>query len=131
MIGAKIKTRFDRNRVKVAVKKMAFKSIFHASASLSKDAKSTLQRRNRPSPAGQPPHTGRRRLLKRAIRFAVDRETQSAVIGPIASLAGESGAAHEFGGNFKGGRFPERSFMGPALERAVPRFAGQFEGSFG
>ena len=63
------------------------------------------------------------------MRFAVDK--QGGVIGPTASVAGQVGGAHEFGGQFRGDQYPERPFMFPALERALPRFAGQWKGSIG
>jgi hypothetical protein len=55
----------------------------------------------------------------------------TAVVGPRASFVGESASGHEFGGYYRDRLLPERSFMLPALERAVPRFGGEFEGSIG
>lgn len=115
-----------------AADKAAFRNFGHAAASIRKDAASTIERSREPSEPGQPPHT-RRGQLPRAIRYAVDElgGDVGAVVGPRASLVGESGAAHEIGGEYKGTEFPERPFMGPALERALPRFAEQWRGSIG
>jgi hypothetical protein len=86
-----------------------------------------------PSPAGSPPHTRakgkRRRLLPRAIRFAVSDDT--AVIGPKASIAGQAGEPHEHGGTFRGQSYPKRPFAVPALERAAPRIGSQWAGTIG
>lgn len=67
--------------------------------------------------------------MRRALRFAVSKE--GAIIGPRASVVGEAGQAHEFGGEFRGGEFPARPFMAPALENNLDRFAGTWSGSIG
>lgn len=128
MFGLKIKTEDRTKRVKDAADKAAFRNFGHAAASIRKDVVASIETSPEPSPPGEPPHT-RRRLLPRAMRFAVDK--QGAVIGPMASVAGQVGSAHEFGGQFRGDQYPERPFMLPALERAVPRFAGQWRGLIG
>lgn len=108
-----------------------FKNIFHAAASIAKDAKRSIRVSPRPSATGRPPHTRRRRHLQRAIRFAVDKKKKHAVIGPRESIVGRSAGAHELGGSYKGDHFPPRPFMGPALERNLHRLGGQFTGSIG
>jgi len=128
MFCMKVKTEDRTKRVKVAADKAAFRSFSHAAASIRKDAVASIEVSPDPSSPGDPPHT-RRRLLPRAVRFAVDK--QGAVIGPTASIAGQVGGTHEFGGQYKGEQYPERRFMFPALERALPRFAGQWKGSIG
>jgi hypothetical protein len=128
MFGLKFKLLNLTERVKAAADKAAFRSFSHAAASIRKDAVASIEVSPEPSPPGDPPHT-RRRLLPRAMRFAVDK--QGAVIGPMASMAGQVGGTHEFGGQYKGEQYPERPFMFPALERGVPRFAGQWRGSIG
>lgn len=128
MFGLKIRTLDRTKRVKDAADKAAFRNFGHAAASIRKDAAASIEVSPEPSPRGTPPHT-RRRLLPRAMRYAVDK--LGAVIGPMASVAGQVGSAHEFGGRYKGQDYPEREFMFPALERGVPRFAGQWRGSIG
>lgn len=108
----------------------AFKNIFHAAASISRDAKRSLKTSARPSAPGKPPYT-RRGLFRRAVRFEADRQKQSAVIGFVASMVGESAKAHEFGGRYKGAEYPERPTMKPALERNIHRLGGQFKGIIG
>lgn len=129
MIGLKVKTVDSMKRVAAAADKAAFRNFAHAAASISKDVKSTLDTAEGPSSPGSPPHTHKGAYLRRAVRFASDKE--GAVIGPMESIVGEAGAVHEFGGEFRGGDFPERPYMAPALERAVPRFAGEWHGSIG
>lgn len=128
MIGMTVKTVDDTNRVKKAADKATFKNLGHASASIRKDAVGTIERSPEPSPAGTPPHT-RRGQAKRAVRFAVDKD--SAVIGFAASVVGEAMSGHEHGDEYKGDEFPERPTMGPALERNQQRFASDWAGSIG
>lgn len=129
MIDLKAKTEFNAAPVEKAVEQAAFRNFGHAAAAISKDVKQSLQTAAGPAPAGQPPHTHKGAFLRRAIRYASDKE--GAVIGPMASVVGEAGAAHEFGGSLHGTDYPERPFMQPALERAIPRFAGEWAGSIG
>jgi hypothetical protein len=128
MFGIKFRTVDRTKRVKDAADKAAFRNFGHAAASIRKDAVASIEVSPDPSPPGSPPHT-RRRLLPRALRFDVDNK--GAVIGPRASVAGQVGHTHEFGGSYKGEDYPERPYMLPALERALPRFAGQWQGSIG
>lgn len=138
------------SQLEKAEKKGVFRSLDHAAASLRKDVVSTIQKapkegrvrakkvkgkvvrhaRHAASPPGTPPFTGRGQL-KRAILFNVSKDKKSAVIGPSHDIMGKAGAAHEFGGAYKGADYPERSYMGPGLKRIVPRFAGEFAGSIG
>jgi len=128
MFTTKVTIQDRTKRVAAAADKAAFRNFSHAAASIRKDAGASIEKAEGPSPPGQPPHT-RRRLLPRALRFDVNK--QGAVIGPRASVAGTAGSAHELGGSYKGQEFPERPFMLPALERAIPRFAGSWKGSIG
>ena len=107
----------------------AFRNFNHAAASIAKDAKASIQTADGPSAPGTPPHTQRGAFLRRAIRYAADKT--GAVIGPMASVVGESAQPMEFGGRYKRQDYPPRPFMFPALERALPRFAGDWEGSIG
>lgn len=126
MFQVNVKTESTFGAVRTAADRAAFRNLGHAAASISRDAKSTIEKSADASQPGKPPHS-RRGKLKRAIRFAYDKT--SAVIGPMFSSVGTSGEAHEFGRNYKGQKFPERPFMGPALERAKPRFARSFQGA--
>jgi len=129
MFGATFKLIDTSKRVTAAADKAAFKNFAHAAARISKDAKASIEKTDGPSLPGSPPHTHRGSFLRRGIRFAADK--QGAVIGPMASVVGEAGSAHEFGGEFKGSDFPERPFMGPALEQNIDRFASTWQGSIG
>lgn len=127
MIGFKFTTEMNTQAVKAAKDKGAFRSFSHGAASISKDAKSSLETAAGPSNAGEPPHTHKGALLRRAVRYAADKT--GAVIGPVASMVGLAGEAHEFGKEFRGTDYPERPFMEPALERAAPRIADSWRGS--
>jgi hypothetical protein len=116
-------------KVEKAADKAQFRNFFHAAARIRKDAAASIERAEGPSLPGQPPHTHRRVFLRRAWRFAADKE--GAVIGPRASIVGQAGAIHEFGGTFRGQEFPARPTALPALERNVNRFATDGEGTIG
>lgn len=129
MFELKVKTEDTTKNVADASQKAAFKNFGHAAASIAKDVKSTLEKADGPSQPGSPPHTHKGTYLRRAVRFAADAE--GAVIGPMASVVGEAGAAHEFGEVFHETDYPERPYMGPGLERGAPRFAQEWAGSIG
>jgi hypothetical protein len=52
-----------------------------------------------------------------------------AVVGPAQDIAGDSGAAHEFGGKYRDEQYPQRPFMGPALIENAPRLPEFWRGS--
>lgn len=88
-------------------------------------AKGKIQRSQRKSLPGQPPTT-RRGLLRRAIRYQVAPDKMSVVVGPAYSIIGTAGQPHEHGGRYKGEKFPERPFMGPALQEALPMIGPRY-----
>ena len=142
MIGLDFKLESDATKqVTQAADKATFKNLGHAASSIRKSAIESIKPEEGPSAPGTPPHTHTQRVTKkgkvakghlpRAIVYDVDKARQEAVIGPRASVVGESGAAHELGEEFHGDDYPERPFMGPALEANAPRFADEYAGSIG
>lgn len=127
MIGLKVKIVDETKNVEKAVEKASFRNLGHAAASIRKKAIESIEKSTKSSAAGTPPHT-RSGELRKAIRFDVV-DPWTAVIGPRASVVGEAGAAHEFGGEYKGGVYPERPFMGPALEASLDRFHESWRGA--
>jgi hypothetical protein len=130
MFGLTVQLVDQTSRVQDATEQANFRNLGHAAASIRKTAIDEIIVAEGPSDPGTPPHT-RRRQLKRAIKYDVDQAAESALIGPEASIVGEAGAAHEFGGEFRGEDYPERPFMEPALETNVDRFASEWAGSIG
>jgi hypothetical protein len=130
VIGIDIKIEDHTKRVADATERATFRNLGHAAAAIRRDAVESIVVAEGPSSPGTPPHT-RRRQLKRAIRFDQDRVAQEAVVGPMASLVGEAGRAHELGGEFRGHEYPERSYMLPALEKNLDRFHSDWAGSIG
>lgn len=138
MIAIAVEFVNQMNRVAQATEKAKFRNLGHALARIRKDAVASIEPSDEPSPPGSPPHT-RKRIsrkgnvvkghLQRAIVYKV--EGDSGVVGPRESIVGESGQAHEFGGKYKGGDYPERAFMGPALDRNLDNFASTWGGSIG
>ena len=114
------KQRFDQKRVRLVADRAIVNGLGHAGALIRKIARQSIKPGAKASAAGQPPHT-RRGQLKRAILFTVERKAERVVIGPAAEMVGDSGKAHEFGGLFRGQRYPIRPFMRPALDESLPR----------
>jgi hypothetical protein len=125
-VSVKVKTRFDKGKVKRAVSTAKVTGLGHAGALVRKIARNSIRRSAKESPPGSPPHT-RKGQIKRAILYAVERDR--VVIGPSADVVGESGKAHEFGGRFRKEVFPKRPFMGPALEKTKERLPSLWQGS--
>lgn len=136
----------NTRRVEQAAEQAAFKNFGHAAAKIRKEAMASIKnapskrrakrrkgkvvRRatHEPSPPGSPPYT-QRGQARRAITYHADKT--GAVIGPRKSVVGTSMMAHEFGGKYKGGRFPQRPTMGPTLRKHASAFARQWAGSIG
>ncbi len=116
MIGLNVKIIDQSQRVKRAADRASFENLGHAAASIRKWAIKSIKRGKGPSVPGQPPHTRGQRRLPRAIFYSTDRDKLATIIGPIHSRVGIVGEAHEFGKAYMGTRFPQRSFMGPALD---------------
>ena len=120
MIRMTAKVRFDAGKVLAKAKNAAVKSLAHAAAGIRLIARRSIRRSPNPSAPGTPPHT-RKGRLKGAILYSVDQASESAVIGPSHQGVGTSGSAHEFGGMYKGERYDKRPFMGPALQKELPK----------
>ena len=118
----------DFERVRREADRAARNVFAKAAFRIFRDAQASIERSSTPSAPGSTPHT-KRGQLKRSIRY--DATKDGAIIGPKASMVGTSGEVHEFGGSYRGGSFPERPFMGPALSRELDKFAGEFSGSIG
>lgn len=128
MISFSVKVEHRFERIASATEKAAFRNFGHAAASIRKTASRSIRRGKNASRPGQPPRT-RDGQLRRSLRFSVSEE--DAIIGPRYSFVGEAGAAHEFGGSFRGQQYPARPFMLPALQENLGRFASEWRGSIG
>ena len=120
MIRTKAFSRFDRRKVRRRAAEGSIRSLGHAGAALRLTARRSIRRSRRTSRPGQPPHT-RRGQLKRALRYAVEKERERVLIGPTYSVVGRSARAHEFGGRYRRETYPKRPFMGPALMKIRSR----------
>lgn len=120
MIGVKVTTRSDVQQVLARAKRAEIRSLGHAGAAIRLTARRSIRRGRSQSSPGTPPHT-RRGQLKRAIQYGVVKEQELVVIGPTEDVVGQAGKAHEFGGRYRREQYPKRPFMGPALEKMIPR----------
>jgi len=126
---------FDRKKVIRAADAANRKNLSKAGAFIRTTARSSIRRRKGASAPGSPPssHTG---LLKRFLFFGYDRGRQTVVIGPMRlnQKIGTAPEALEHGGTsivVEGLRrrrrkrrvqIRARPFMGPALQKELPKF---------
>lgn len=128
MVRAKVKTRFDGKKVTAAAARANITNLGHAGAAIRLAARHSIRKAKGPSAPGTPPHT-RRGRIRNAIKYALTPGKQSVVVGPDYEVAGDSGAAHEFGGRFRNEDYDKRPFMGPALEKVKDRLPPMWAGS--
>jgi hypothetical protein len=128
---------FDTDRVKRAADTATRKVLSKAGAFIRTAAKSSIRKRKAISAPGQPPssHTG---LLKRFIFFGYDADRKTVVVGPMRlnQKIGAAPEALEHGGastvvtgrrNRRRKRrihIKPRPFMGPAMQKELPKFQG-------
>ncbi len=139
---------FDRQIVIDAVGRASAKNLSQAGSFIRRSARSSLRRRKKVSPPGEPPsvHTQDRVATLKNIWFVFDPAQRSVVVGPLklngSRLDGSNRqtvpSLHELGGTAViGGRrkrkrrakYAPRPFMGPAMERELPKFAGLWANS--
>jgi len=129
VIGAKCKTRANFEKVAKAAAAATYRNLAHAAASIRSIARRSIRTSPKAAPPGRPPRTRGARRLRNAILYAVERDIGRATIGPDAAIAGDVGGAHEHGGEYRGGYFARRPFIGPALEKARPKLQKQWADS--
>jgi len=135
MIDLNIKKMFfDRPKVQRAADKAKRGVLSKAGAFIRQTARTSIRKRKKASPPGNPPHS-HVGLLKRFIFFGYDKQSESVVVGP-AKLTNSTDAPHtlEFGGTTtvesrrrgkktkRRARIQKRPFMGPAMEKELPKF---------
>lgn len=140
MIGFEIKRMFfDRQAVISKVDAATRRVLSRFGAFVRRSAKSSIRKRKKPAPPGQPPssHTG---LLKKFIFFGYDADRRSVVIGPTRlnqKGRGEAPPLLEYGGKTtlkRGGKkrrvtYQARPYMGPAFEKEKPQLPAMWRGS--
>ena len=117
--GVNVRLDFGDEPLMGAVKYANRKAMRSAAAYVRRVAVNSVHRSRKSSAPGTPPNT-RKGLLRRSILFGVEPDGRSAVIGPAKSFVGISMTAHEFGGMYRGRRYPARALMGPALMKSAP-----------
>lgn len=117
--GFSVRLDFGDEPLMGAVKYANRKAMRGVGAYVRRVAANSVHRSRSASAAGTPPHT-RRGLLKNSILFGVEGDGRSVVIGPAKSFVGISMTAHEFGGMYRGRKYPKRQLMGPALMQSAP-----------
>lgn len=128
MIGFKAKALFNARPVQRKVNQTKFTNLRHAAGAIRLTARRSIREHPKPSLPGTPPHT-QTRLLKESIVYRVDDVQRSVLVGPDATIIGPIGCVHEFGGLFRGRRYPARPFMGPAVQKNIHRLPKLWAGS--
>ena len=140
MIGFEIKRMFfDRQAVISKVDAATRRVLSKFGAFVRRSAKSSIRKRKKAAPPGQPPssHTG---LLKKFIFFGYDADRRSVVIGPTRlnqKGRGEAPPLLEYGGKatlVRRGKkkyvtYQARPYMGPAFEKEKPQLPAMWRGS--
>lgn len=124
----KQKTQFDTEKIKKKVRKANIESLSGAGAYIRRVARNKIIQSPNSAPVGSAPHS-RRGQLKKSLLFGVDRQRNSVVIGPAASLIGQSMVAHEYGGKYRKERYPRRPLMGPSLQQSRSRLPAMWADS--
>lgn len=97
MIGVKVKTKIEGERVVAKTRKASISNLRQAGAYIRGIARKSIKVSPKYSPPGKPPRS-RKGRLKDAILFAVEKEQQRVVVGPTATEVGQIGRTHERGG---------------------------------
>lgn len=138
---------FDRQIVMDAVGRANAKNLSKAGSFIRTSARSSLRRRKSTSPPGEPPsvHSKDRVATLKNIWFVFDPANRSVVVGPLklngSKLEGSDRktvpSLHELGGvavlkskkRKRRARYAARPFMGPAMQRELPKFQGLWANS--
>jgi hypothetical protein len=128
----------DSAAVLKTLRRAAFRALRRLGFDVRKAAQSSLQEAEGPSRPGEPPHTHERfrptkrgrtrktKVLPASILYATEDDPERVIIGPSVNVAGTVGAAFEHEGDvtFRGHRYPDRRFMGPALGEEIGELPG-------
>ena len=113
---------FDADSLTARVAKASVEILKRMGAYVRRVAQSKVRTSPKASQPGTPPHS-RRGLLKRAILFGLEKDKKRVLVGPGFRFVGTSASAHEFGGAYKGDRYPKRPLMGPSLLESLPHLS--------
>ena len=127
MIGYRVTTRSDVNKVIRKARRENPRRLGHGAALIRLTARRSIRTSKRPAPKGHPPHTRGQKRLRNAILYVVERQRERALAGPSHRIAGVSGGEHEHGLDWRK-PMDERPFMQPALEKTAPRLPREWGG---
>lgn len=136
---AKIKKAFfDQVKVTKAMDRKTARAMIRTGGTMRKHAQYSMRSRQKPAPAGQPPHARKRKLLKRELYFSYSDQTKSVVVGPIITPNSKQPSLPklmEQGGHItyvtkklklKVKKYAPRPYMNPALEANRGKIAGYY-----
>jgi len=117
---------FNEDALAARVAKASLDVLRRMGAYVRRVAQSKVKTSPKPSRPGSPPHS-RKGLLRKAILFGLEKDRSRVLVGPGFRFVGASASAHEFGGAYKGDRYPKRPLMGPALRESIPHLAKMWQ----
>jgi hypothetical protein len=133
MIRAEVKiTENQMQRIEQAVERAKRGNLSAAAFLLMMGAKKSIKGapKKRASRPGSPPHA-HVGWFRGAVRYALDRENDEALIGFIHSRVGTVAATHEHGLREERRSYPKRATMEPALRAVLSRFHERWRASVG
>jgi len=137
MLSASLNIKNFFPNIKAKANDETVKSLYRAGAYIRSVAKRSIRKTNAPasgagaknSKPGKPPLShGPKHTLKNSIRFDPSRikRFKSVTVGPASFKTDGFGKFHEFGLQRGQTKFKKRPFMGPAIEKAIPKLPEQF-----
>jgi len=118
----------ETRRVTAAAHRATLSALRKTAYAIFRDVQASIVTDSKPSLPGEPPHS-RRGLARRAERYDVDAAAETAVIGPRFSVIGTAMQPEEFGGKYRGDKYPQRPSIGPALQRNLDLLPAGFAGA--
>jgi len=136
-VGWSVRVVFDAAKIARKVDDANARGLYRAAALVRIVARRSIKKKPRgvSSRPGEVPYTHRSDsgpdyALRESIRFDVDRDALSAVIGPAFSSVRALGEMLEFGRRWRRTKYKPRPFMGPALTAAEVNIPKEWRGTF-
>ena len=134
-IRGSLKRKFEWNKLAMKTMDAAKKALIRQAAYIRRVARSSMQKADKPSAPGKPPHAHDNPLIRKLLYFDYDDSTGSVVVGPISGrrrseqtvpeLMEYGGTVQRPGQNAR--TYPPRPYMQPAFEKSsTPTMMSKF-----
>ena len=128
MVEMKVTTRLEVQKVLKIKSRRAYDTLGRAGAYTRAVMRNTIRSNKKARPGGKP-MTSPTKLARSSIVFSVNEKDESVQIGPKYSILGRIGSVHEFGGMFRGRKYPARPFAAPTIPKVQPKLAEFWRGT--